>query len=227
MIWCRRACVGAMVAMIGMRALGASYIESEGRATVDAVPNYVEFWFHVLRGAETLEAAAGMVANLEERVREVVQEHEIQPIEVEISPLAVPDVRLSEVQRTIRLRFSALNFTDPERGVTRFARFCDLLTTIAANEDWLLEGPVFGMNNRDEFEQLAVSNATKEAYPTAEGIAQVLRGTLTSVDSVVVLSIDWNRNPDKRFPLPNIRTVSCSAHVRVTYLFEAGPTQTR
>lgn len=216
----RQAAVGLALAMVSAAAMGASIVEAEGRATVEALPNYVEFWYHVLRGGETVEAAAAEVAKLEERVRAVVKERGLTPTEIEISPLAIPDVRLTEVQRSVRLRFNALNFTDPDEGATRFAKFCDVLTQIAAAEDWLLEGPTFGVNNREEFEQLAVANATKNAFPTAEGIAQVLRGGLTNVDSVSVLGLDWNRVPDERFPLPNLRTVACSAHVRVTYYFE-------
>ena len=208
-------------------ASAASYVQSEGKATVEAIPNYVEFWFHAMRNGITIEEAAAKVANFEERVRAVVKERELTPTEIEVSPLAVPDVRLSEVQRSVRLRFSAINFTDPAKGAERFAVFCDTLTQIGAAEEWLLEGPTFGVNNREEFEQLAVANATKNAYPTAEGIAGVLRGSLTSVDSVAVLALEWNRVAEERFPLPNIRTVACSAHIRVTYLFEPGTSQAR
>jgi hypothetical protein len=202
----------------------ASVVQSEGRATVEAIPNYVEFWYHVIRDGATVEEAAGKVAELETRLRTIVRERELSPTEIQMSSLAVPDVRYSEVQRTIRMRFNAISFTDPEKGAARFATFCDVLLDIERTESWILEGPVFGVNNRVEFEQLAVANATKEAFPAAEGIAQALRGNLTSVDSVVILALEWNRVPDAYFPLPNIRTVACSAHVQVTYLFEPGPT---
>lgn len=216
-----------LVAALSAGAHAASYVESEGKASVEAIPNYVEFWYHATRGGATLEEAAEKVAGFEERIRTVVKERELSPTEIEVSPLAVPDVRLSEVQRTVRLRFSAVNFTDPEKGAARFAAFCDVLTQIGAAEDWMLEGPTFGVNNREELEQLAIANAVKNAYPTAEGIAQVLRGGLSSVDSVILVTLDWNRVADERFPLPNVRTVACAAHVRVTYLFEPAAAQPR
>ncbi len=214
--------VAVLIAAAMHAAAAGSYVETEGKATVEAIPNYVEFWFHIMRGGATLEEAASHVADFETRLRAVIDENKLTPTEVEVSPLAITDIRVSEVQQTARLRFSATNFTDPDKGAARFAAFCDVLSKIAAAETWIVEGPVMGVNNRDEFEQLAVSNATKNAFPTAEGIAQVLRGSLTSVESVSVVSLEWNRDPEQRFPLPNVRTVSCSAHVQVTYFFEPG-----
>jgi uncharacterized protein YggE len=214
--------IGLAIAVTAMapHAAAASYVETEGKATVEAIPNYVEFWFHMLRGGATLEEATGNVAEFETRLRAAIEKHALAPTEVEVSPVAITDVRMSEVQRTARLKFSATNFTDPEEGSRRFASFCDILNGIASEEDWLIEGPEIGVNNKPEFEQLAVADATKNAFPTAEGIAQVLRGSLTSVNAVTVLSLEWNRDPEQRFPLPNVRTVACSAHVQVTYIFE-------
>ena len=85
-----------------------------------------------------------------------------------------------------------------------------------------LEGPFLGVEERAPVEQAAIAMATENAYPHAEAVASVMTADIAAVEKVTVVDVAWNRDPATRTTQPDIRHVTCTAKVKVSYLC-AGP----
>ena len=198
-----------------------STIETEGMAVVDTLPTYVEFWLHVSTSGESATEAVEAALRFEPALRKELQTREMTPSELSFTGIAIPDVGTKEANVSARLRFSASTFTATEdEGARQFAQLCDkIIALIGAFQHAKLEGPALGLADMQTIEDSAIARATEKAYPAAKAAALIMNGQIIAVDKVVVETVVWNKAPGVNATQPDIRRVSCTAKVRVTYTF--------
>jgi uncharacterized protein YggE len=194
-------------------------IETEGVATIDAIPPYVEFWLHADTTGATCAEAMEHAMNVEPEVRKAIQEHNLSPTDIQFMGFSLPDVKSKEARVSGRLRFSMTSYTTPPDGPKLFAALCDEITVLAASVSCHVEGPILGVEDKDAVEDAAVGRATEKAYPTAKAAAQIMKAQVTSVDKVSVESIIWNTVAGVHATEPTLRRVTCTVRVRVSYTF--------
>lgn len=194
-------------------------ISSEGTATVDAAPNFAGFWLHkTVTGASMAEAtrtATGWRGVLSERFKS----WEGPPKSIEVSDVSIADATQPIVKLSAYIKFDASRFAAPDEGPQVFARLCDDLLAVAKEQGAQLEGPVLGLDAPETLEQAAVARAMEQALPPAAGAAAIMRTQIASVESVEILSIAWNRDFRSKAPQPQVRRVTCTARVKVTYTY--------
>ena len=196
-----------------------STIETEGVATVDAVPAYVEFTLHARCGGETLAAAADAAIQFEPNVRKAIQAAELVPTEVAFTGVAVPNVTAKEAHVSGRLRFRANTYTSAAEGPRLFASLCDKMATLAGGLSSIIEGPVLIVEDKEAIEAAAIARATEKAYAPAKAAAQVMSGQIIAVDKVAVTSLVWNKVPGVNATQPDLQKLTCTATVKVSYAF--------
>lgn len=198
-------------------------IESEGIGTVEAAPDYAEFWLHRRAAGKSVAESAQNMKAFEAALQKELTDRQLTPLETRFSSLAVPNAANLETKQSVRLRFSVAKFSNTEDGPAQFAKLCDDVLALAWAVQCIPEGPILGVSNTKPLEQAAVALAAEKAYPAAEAMALVMKMQIFSVDNAKVLSIVWNQDPHSKAPQPDIRRVTCTARVQVCYSY--GPSQ--
>jgi uncharacterized protein YggE len=200
------------------------YIESAGTATVDAYPDNIEFWLQ--RTAEGNAAAEAIYAasQLESQLAAQLKTTELPtPTASDVSEVSFLDANKPSAKSTAHLVFSARAYANPKTGLTDFGALCDGMVAFAQSLNCKLEGPSFSSEAKNDLEQTAVARAVEQALNGALGAARVMKTRIDSVDTVTVEDIAWNKDPESRAAQPQVRRVTCTAKVRVRYLFSSAP----
>jgi uncharacterized protein YggE len=195
-------------------------VQSVGVATDAAVPDYVEFWFHYEGTGETLQETVAAARAFAEAFPTAVEERGLTPLEMRVSRVAVPDANRANAYVTARLRL-ALGGADAQATDTAFAAACEAARGLAAQHGAVLEGPSLGVSDPAPFERSAIGRAVENAYPHAEAVTDVLGARIIAVQSVEVLDVRWNRDPEAKGAQPDVGRVTCTARVRLTYTYSA------
>lgn len=196
-----------------------STIETEGVATVDAVPEFVEFQLHATCRGATMVEAMNAAKEFEPNVRKALLAAELSPTESSFTAMSVPNLADKCVCISARLRFRANTFTSSEEGPLLFAGLCDKVITLASGVKAEIDGPSLFVEEKDSVENAAIARATEKAYVPAKAAAQVMNGQVIAVDRVEVVSIIWNKAPDVTAVQPDLQKLTCTAVVRISYAF--------
>ncbi|MBI4556865.1 MAG: SIMPL domain-containing protein [Candidatus Hydrogenedentes bacterium] len=197
-------------------------LETEGTATVETVPDYVEFWLHFKVVGPNLKESAAGAKGIEAKVRKEIEALELKPLEIAVTGVAIPSLQTIEARLSARLRFGTAEFGQSEEGSSLFGSLCDKIRTLSEAVGATAEGPVVGVSEKKPIEQSAVQKAIENAYPTAEAAAQILRVQIVAVERVRISSLKWNVDPENRAMQPELRHATCTAVVMVFYTFSAG-----
>lgn len=192
-------------------------IETDGVATVDIPPGYVEFWLHLhAKGADMTEAVNKALA-FEPQLRKLLMDKDLVPSDLMFTGMAVPDLLAKEAHISARVRFKA-SFIG-EEGPKAFAALCDAITAIAATLDAQPKGPTLGVEEAGSVQDTAIKRAIEKAYSPAEASARIMNAQIVTVSKVNVVNITWNDSPEVPATQPDITRLNCTAKVRVTYMF--------
>jgi len=196
-------------------------IETEGVATVDVAPTYAEFWVSAtLTGASVTEAMYKAVA-FEDSLRAELNTRELRPTVIETGSAAITNIAQKQVRVTTRLQFPGTTFNNTDTGATTFAALVDDLAETAAKLQGEVTGPVLNVEDTLGVQQAAIQQAIEKAYPVAKSAADIMNGQIVAVGKINVVSVVWNDTAGTPVTLPDTRRMTCTAHVRVTYLFSA------
>lgn len=201
--------------------LPVSTIESEAVASVSALPTYVEFWLHERTQGSTLTEAVANALEFEPALREEVKTRQLVPTSMDLSGVAIPDVQTKEAHISAQLRFSLVNINNADDGPRRFAALCDNVLTLAENLQCTVQGPELGVEDTESVEAAAIAQATENAYAPARAAAQLMNANVSAVMKLTIESITWNNAPETRATQPDIQSLTCTAKVKVSYLFGA------
>lgn len=212
--------LAAMAAPLHAQPAEEPWITASGVGTAHGVPAHVTFWLKaVVPDAADLAGAAEKLVDLEQRVRAQLESRNLTPSEIEVTATALPGYDAATVERTVRLRFSAAPFVSPDKGAPAFAELMASVEALAAEAGAEALPPLLEVADTDALAAQAVARAVENAYPPAEAAAAVLGAQLTVVRGVDVGEITWNAAPEYPAAEPNLRRVSCTARVQVSYAF--------
>ena len=197
--------------------LGEPVVRATGMATVEAAPDYVEFWLRMSRSGTTFEEAAAATEGIEDLILEACEALDLAPLDVKASAQSIEDVDDLRVTRTVRLRFAARVMGNAEESRRHFAWLCDRNRALATELACTLEGPFLGVNERERIEQSALTRAMENAYPLAQRAAAEMQSTVTSVQEADIAEVIWNDDPNWRGPQPEYGRVTCTVRVRMVY----------
>lgn len=220
-----------------------SYVTATGEATVFAPPTHVTF--HVKFSAALPEPAAeaeetpkegtaeapapaapedptnaAVVARLNQAtsdLRKALNDLDLHPVEFEATVPTVRAANTREVACVARLRFSLSGFSSPDTGPAQFADLCDKLTLVAQRGGATLQGPAFEVEDKESLQRNAVTQATTNAFPIGDAIALALSSRIDYVETVKVAELKIDENDTE----PNLKQLSCTAKVEVTYAVHA------
>ena len=234
----------AFLASVSAQEAAVSYVEADGEATIFAPPTHVEFLatFGVQEKAETEPAAekpaettakpgekegapagatnASATAAVDEAVRafrKALNEFDVHPVDFEVSTPTVRNAAKAEASATARMRFSLAGFANPDTGPAQFADLCDKLAALAKSNHAVLAGPEFEVEDKETVQRSAVTQAIANAYPIADALALALSSRISAVEVAKVTDITWNKPLRETAIEPNLKQVSCTAKVHVTY----------
>lgn len=196
-----------------------STIQTTGEGTVEVAPEIVVFWLHKDAPSGTFLEAFGAVLRLGPALRQELTERGLAPLDLNVSAPSVPLTGERNARVSASVTFSMNAFADAEKGPPAFAALCDHLLDVAAKLECLLEGPLFDVRDRAEVEQAAANIAIEQALPVAQSLAGLMGGHVSVVDRVTVEEAKWNADPDTKAALPDMRRMSCTIRVHVTYAF--------
>ncbi len=192
-------------------------VESTGKATVYAPPATVSFWLHRTAREASMEGSMARAQALEKEVRAALTENELSPLLVEAIAPAVIHLTDNMVIASLHLQFSMTPYASPRSGPGQFARLCALVANMAKALECEAQGPLLEAGDESAMIKAATIQATENAYLPASGVAQALKSTIYAVDTVVVDEVRWNKPLRSEAVEPNLRQVSCTVTVRVTY----------
>lgn len=194
-------------------------IESEGLATVETNPDYVEYRMHFRGRAETLSGSIQLATAFETRLKEELETRELSPIDATVWGPTLPDLSQPEAQATARLRFSTGPFRDLEEGPGMFAQLCEAVMSLGQSLGASVSGPTMGVLKEEPLRQAAVERAVEEAYSDAEAAARINNAQIVAVQRIQILSVSFGDRPDAPGVKNDYRRLPCTARVRVTYSY--------
>lgn len=198
-------------------------LTSTGTATIVVPPTSVEFVLRYESKGATIEESMTAAQKFRENMTAALAGKEWKASDSFYAPPAVSTLKEKTARTFARLVFPMTAYSNPETGPKDFGRCCDFLSGIAQGLGATLEEPTFRVNDEDVTEQAAVSAATENAYSLAPAVAEALHGSISAVDSVEILSTEWNNKPDAKPEKANLREIACTAKVKVSYIVTLRP----
>lgn len=198
-------------------------IESEGMAMVEATPTNAEFVISAAFTGGTVTEAMQNAQNFESQLRGQFKTRNLEPTTMNFGSPAIESMQNKQIRIVARVRFPASAFTAPdEGGPMQFAALCDNVAASATALQAQADGPFLGVEDPSAVEQTAIQRAMEKAYPSAKAAADIMNGQIVAVGKVNVQGVIWNDTAGTPAALPDTRRISCTARVRVTYLYSSG-----
>jgi len=192
-------------------------IGTRGTATVGVKPTQVSFWIHRVESGRTHAEAMHTAESFESDLNAALDQRDLRPQRLRLHPPAVRDINSPTVEISAELRFGMIPFLDVEDGSALFAKLLDMMKTVADESKALIEGPFLSAEAAKTVAEEAVKLAMEDAYRLGEAAALSMDSAIFGVDSVAVVSIVWNDDPELRAAQPDLRTLRCTATVDMTY----------
>jgi len=191
-------------------------IVSTGEATVYSSVGQVEFRFVRHFIADTLEASITECQTFLEAAPQAIRGADLQPLELKASPPLITSLSEHQTRAVVTVRFGMAAFNAANTGPLQFAALCDKLAGLADTMKATLSSPVYAAAQEDPVEAAVVSAAMEKAYLPAEAAAQAVKSAIYAVDSIEVVELVWEQQPD---PQPgDVHQIACRGRVQVTYV---------
>jgi uncharacterized protein YggE len=195
----------------------AATVESNGRATVAAQPERVEFVLKFRVRGETFEEAVTKAEPLEEKLREALDDFEPAALDIALGAIQIRSLSPPQVYQDAVVRFPIQRRTSGKDRATAFAKLCDRINTVASELSADVRSPVLGVDNPESFEQETVQRATENALYRADAIAAIMKSQIFAVQSVTISDVRWIHSTEDPETAPNLDRLVCAARVNVVY----------
>ena len=196
-------------------------VETLGQATVYTVPTFADFWIHFAGTGDDLPAAMEAALKFQANFRERMLADKLTPVQADYAPPAIPSTMEARVPVSIFLRFGLGAFSTSEEGASAFAALCQSIASLSSSLGGTAMGPMLDTTDRDTVINSAITAATENAYSAADAVARALNSAVQAVEVVQVLEASWSQPLESQAVEPNLRQLSCTAKVRVTYMLRA------
>ncbi|MBN2308992.1 MAG: hypothetical protein JXR94_08485, partial [Candidatus Hydrogenedentes bacterium] len=191
-----------------------------------AEPDSVEFVLERESAGATFEEAAATAAGLGPALRAELEALGATA-DVSVRGPAIRDLSLVSARAAATVRFSTDGLADPETGPAAYGALCDTMRGLATKLGCTAQGPRMVAANARSVEQAAVAKAVENAYPHAEGAAQVMQVAIVAVQRVRVDAVKWDdaaeaAAAEAAAPQADPARTVCTARVTVIYEYAAG-----
>ncbi len=167
-VWCSVAIVTAATSGAQI-APGASTIQSTATATIDVMPDYVEFWLHREVTADNFAATMVEVLEFGPELRKAISKDKLGPSDQLIMAPSIADINSGQVSVSAKLRFNMSAYTDHEAGPRLFAVLCDKMLSLSEQLECTVAGPFLEVDDRGSVEQTAQGRAIENAGTISRG----------------------------------------------------------
>lgn len=216
----RRALAGVL-SLAGAAALAQSpppaSIVSEGSATSDVTPTYVEFELTRRATGNSLVESMRKALAFEEALDAVLEKEELRPATLLVLGPTIPSAQKAEAIVGARLRFDLSVGNTAVNRALAYAALTDGVRRVADELQCTIAGPKLGVYERDAIEQETIARATENALYKADPIAAIMDARIVAVHSVAVLEVAWAGSGLGRH---GVSSIACTARVRVTYDYQ-------
>ena len=193
-------------------------VDSSGKATVEAAPEFVEFRVTLRESGASLEASTQRVLRFEPNLRQALEDLDLPTDFIQTSGVRTVDAESTAATVHARVRFAFAPASTASDRARSLASFADRLRKAARSLDFELKGPFFGVEDKEAVEQEAVARATENALYQSDAVASLMNASIVAVRSVSVLDVRWG-DPDSDIPGSDsdVKQLLCTARVRVVY----------
>jgi uncharacterized protein YggE len=196
-------------------------IRNEGKATVFATPEFVDFWItKTIEGPSFEELTAGL-RRFPVELRAAIDEAGLKPVQIEASSPRIASVGVGSGEASALLRFSISRMQGDEETAKAYGRVCDQLKALAEKVGAKIDGPNLEAAQPETVEQDAVSRATENALYRADAIAALMGARILAVQIAKVIEVKWDRGRENGNVLTGMDRIECAARVEVTYTYGA------
>lgn len=192
-------------------------IQNIGEATVSEIPNTAVFTLKKTYTAASYAEAMQAASSFEPNLRKYLTEVELHFSDLAVQAPTVGGLEDISVTVTAELQVPLMTLASAEEANGHFGKICDKMRALVEKFGCTLQGLRFDTNDRKAILKSAVAGATENAYAAAEAAANALALPIHSVDSVEVLEVKWDTEPDPQKNTVTLRRIACTAKVRVTY----------
>lgn len=215
---------GLMLVVAGAAAFGAEppappTVINIGEAEAFAPIGQVEFTFVRHFTGATLEESITQCQTFLDAAPQAIRGSELQPLELKTSPPAVTSIADHQTRAVVMVRFGMAAFNAAKTGPVQFAALSDKLAGVAETMKATLSSPKFYPAEKDAVEAGVVARATEQAYLPAEAVAVAVKSGIFAIDSVEVLELVWEQQPDEQ--VSDVPQMGCRARVKVVYILGA------
>ena len=194
-------------------------IVSIGEATSLAPIGQVEFRFVRHFSGDTLEESISQCQVFLEAAPKAIRGAELQPLELNPSPPMIMSHAEHQTRAIVTVRFGMAAFNAAKTGPLQFAALCDTLAEVAALMKATLSSPEFFAADKDHVETAVIARAMEKAYLPAEAAAQAVKSNIYAVDSISILDLTWEQQPEEQ--TGEVPQIACRGRVQVTYILGA------
>lgn len=222
--------LGVLLAATGMSGAYAAdardndspVIRNRGTATFETRPDYIEFWLERVAEGDSYTQSVESVSAFEARLTRELREREFPAAHLEVSAPALTFGERPEARVIARLEFLINKLAKLDEAPVQYAELCDSVRRLAGDLDCVVQGPFLKVANPQAAERTAVARAIENALPLAEAAASTMNTQVTAVESVEIMEVVWDRDPEHRGTQPDLFRTACTARVVVTYAIALG-----
>lgn len=193
-------------------------VDSSGKATVEAAPEFVEFILTLRESGASLEASTQRVLQFEQNLRQALEDLDLPTGIIQTSGVRTGDVESTAATVHARVRFPFAPTSTPSDRARDLASLADRLRKAARSLDFEIKGPFFGVEDKEAIEQETIARATENALYKSDAVASLMNASIVGVRSVSVLDVRWvNQDSDIPGSGWDVKRLLCTARVRVVY----------
>lgn len=193
-------------------------VDSSGKATIEAAPEFVDFSLVLRESGENLEASTQRVLKFEQNLRQALEDLDLPTVIIYTSGVRTGDVESTAATVHARVRFAFSPTSTPADRARNLASLADRLRKAARSLDFEINGSSFGVEDNEAVEQEAIARATENALYKSDAVASLMNASIVAVRSVSVLEVRW---VDQDSAIPgsgsDVKRLLCTARVRVVY----------
>lgn len=193
-------------------------IDSIGQATIPVAPEYLEFELVSSESGVDFESSTERVLKFEQNLRETFKALKLSGGAIRVSGVTTDASKTTIATALARVRFLFGSTSTPEERARYAASVSDQMKEAQRMLEFELTGPLFGVIEKEAFEQEAIARATENALYKSDAVASLMDASIVAVQSVSVTEVTWGEAiDDEPGEGSDTQRVLCNATVHVVY----------
>ncbi len=193
-------------------------IDSTGQATIPAAPEFIDFELVVSEEGGDLSSGTERVLKFEENLQETFKALKFTGGVIRMSGVTTQAAESKLVTARGRVRFLFGPMSAPAERARYAASVSDRMVEAKHLLNFEMTGPIFGVIEKEAFEQEAIARATENALYKSDAVASLMDASIVSVQQVSVMEVTWGEAiAEEPGEGSDTQRVLCTAKVFVVY----------